>query len=78
VSDKANETEVIPKCARVECQTLRAQLDVAKECAQDILDARNEIDWKDSPEMFVSRAIFMANKILAKLEELEKCDKGET
>lgn len=64
----ANETEVIPKCARVECQTLRAQLDVAR----THLDTIVYLDIND-----VESAKKIAANALAKLEELEKCDKGE-
>ena len=63
MTDKANETEVIPKCARVECQTLRAQLDDAK----DLLRDAGFLLIPNAPKHSHRICIF-----LAKLEELEK------
>ena len=97
MSNKANETEVIPKCARVECQTLRAELEDTQAAASIHADehrkARREIEalraqlddakdlLRDAGFLLIPNAPKHSHRIcifLAKLEELEKCDKEKT
>lgn len=70
MNDKANETEVIPKCARVECQTLRAKLDVAKKSIRNAIDIVHS-DYCNNPNSHIEPC-FWLRMDLAKLEELEK------
>lgn len=67
MNDKANETEAIPKCARVECQTLRAQLDVAKEALERYKGLC--VHWNKNHHETCGRP---ADEALAKIKELEK------